>query len=366
MFLQDHCWKYILRNWHLLQRTPTYKETLPHDQRQRLAQAVNNSLSELTTLDSPGDQSQSTGFSVLWDASNTQPDASAANALTPDGKRPVSKATEKRRQRLAQEQEQQRQEEEKRRVQQRRQQTVTEIRQRQAAAAAQTGAAAQATSCVVAASVDSSNAGTSRLAAPVQHTGQASRVGPRADSQNGPQRSQQRARPAGPRAEGQQGPQQGHQRAGLRADSQQSPQQGQQRAGRRAEGQQGSCPRAEGQQGSQARARMRTSSQEAPQELRAPTARQSTDGPGSAQPRPQRQARQLGAGPRAAATQGRRQGIGQHTDQQQKPSSALSGPPHGGSEADRAAAVQTKQQLNSHFLQRGLAYDQLMHSSWNR
>lgn len=132
--LQDHCWSYILRNWHLLQRTPTYK-SIPVDQRQRLASDIKQSLSEITTRDSPGDQSQSMGFSVLWDASNTQPGAAADNALTPDGKRPVSKATEKRRLRLAEEQERQRQEEEKRMLQQRRQQTVREIRQRQAAAA---------------------------------------------------------------------------------------------------------------------------------------------------------------------------------------------------------------------------------------
>ena len=81
------------------------------------------------------------GFSVLWDASNTQPDAAGGNGLTPEGKRPVSKATEKRRQRLAEEQEQQRQEEEKRMLQQRRQQTVREIRQRQAAAAEAAGRA---------------------------------------------------------------------------------------------------------------------------------------------------------------------------------------------------------------------------------
>ena len=134
--LQDHCWSYILRNWHLLQRTPTYK-AIPMDQRRRLATDIKQSLSEITTLDSPGDQSQSMGFSVLWDASNTQPDA--GNALTPDGKRPVSKATEKRRQRLAEEQEHRRQEEEKRMLQQRRQQTVREIRQRQAAAAEAAG-----------------------------------------------------------------------------------------------------------------------------------------------------------------------------------------------------------------------------------
>lgn len=134
--LQDHCWSYILRNWHLLQRTPTYK-SIPVDQRQRLASDIKQSLSEIVTLDSPGDQSQSMGFSVLWDASNTQRGGGGAadNALTPDGTRPVSKATEKRRQRLAEEQERQSQEEEKRMLQQRRQQTVREIRQRQAAAA---------------------------------------------------------------------------------------------------------------------------------------------------------------------------------------------------------------------------------------
>lgn len=137
--LQDHCWSYILRNWHLLQRTPTYKASIPLDQRQRLAADVKQSLSAITKLDSPGEQSQSMGFSVLWDASNTQPEAAA---LTPDGKRPVSKATEKRRQRLAEEQQRQRQEEEKRVLQQRRQQTVREIRQRQAAAAEAAGRAA--------------------------------------------------------------------------------------------------------------------------------------------------------------------------------------------------------------------------------
>ena len=140
--MQDHCWSYILRNWHLLQRTPTYKISLPLDQRQRLAADVKLSLSEITTLDSPGDQSQSMGFSVLWDASNTQPDAAASNALTPDGKRPVSKATEKRRRRLAEEQEQRRQAEEKQMLQQQRQQTIREIRQRQAAAAAETASEA--------------------------------------------------------------------------------------------------------------------------------------------------------------------------------------------------------------------------------
>lgn len=135
--LQDHCWSYILRNWHLLQRTPTYKVSIPPDQRQRLAADVKQSLSHITTLDSPGDQSRSMGFSVLWDASNTKLAAAAGLALTPDGKRPVSKATEKRRQRLAEEQEQRRQEEEKRMLQQRRQRTVREIRERQAAVAAE-------------------------------------------------------------------------------------------------------------------------------------------------------------------------------------------------------------------------------------
>ena len=144
--LQEHCWSYILRNWHLLQRTPAYKVSIPVDQRQRLATDVKQSLCDITTLDSPGDQSQSMGFSVLWDASNTQPEATAA--LTPDGKRPVSKATEKRRQRLAEEQEQRRQEEEKRMVQQRRQQTVREIRQRQAAAAAEAAGRAAPSSAV--------------------------------------------------------------------------------------------------------------------------------------------------------------------------------------------------------------------------
>ena len=151
--LQDHCWSYILRNWHLLQRTPTYK-AIPMDQRRRLATDIKQSLSEITTLDSPGDQSQSMGFSVLWDASNTQPDA--GNALTPDGKRPVSKATEKRRQRLAEEQEHQRQEEEKRMQQRRQQQTVREIRQRQAAAAEAAGRAAPSSAVQSEAENDSS------------------------------------------------------------------------------------------------------------------------------------------------------------------------------------------------------------------
>ena len=97
--MQEHCWNYILRNWHLLQRTPTYKETLPEEQKRALTAEVKGNLSQITKLESPTDKSQSMGFSVLWDASNTQPDASAA--LSPDGKRPVSKATEKRRQRLA-------------------------------------------------------------------------------------------------------------------------------------------------------------------------------------------------------------------------------------------------------------------------
>ena len=126
------------------------------DQRQRLATDVKQSLSEITTLDSPGDQSQSMGFSVLWDASNTQPDAAAGNALTPDGKKPVSKATEKRRQRLAEEQDQRRQEEEKRMLQQRRQQTIREIRQRQAAAAEAAGRAASSSAAPSEAENDSS------------------------------------------------------------------------------------------------------------------------------------------------------------------------------------------------------------------
>ena len=155
--MQDHCWNYILRNWHLLQRTPTYKTSLPLDQRQRLAADVKLSLSEITTLDSPGDQSQSMGFSVLWDASNTQPDASASNALTPDGKRPVSKATEKRRQRLAEEQEQRRQAEEKQMLQRRRQQTIREIKQRQAAAATEAAYRGAASSSVPSQSTSSSS-----------------------------------------------------------------------------------------------------------------------------------------------------------------------------------------------------------------
>lgn len=105
--MQDHCWNYILRNWHLLQRTPTFKTTLPVDARQRLTAEVKDSLINITNLESPGDNSQSTGFSVLWDASNTQDNPTGTNALGPDGKRPVSKATEKRRQRLLEQQLQQ-------------------------------------------------------------------------------------------------------------------------------------------------------------------------------------------------------------------------------------------------------------------
>jgi len=172
-------------------------------------------LSLITTLDSPGDQSQSMGFSVLWDASNTQPDAGAANALTPDGKRPVSKATEKRRQRLAEEQEQRRQEEEKRMLQQRRQQTVKEIRQRQAAAAAQAGATSQSASGTTTQSASSTSA--SRLNPPLHDASQGS-AELRAASRNGLQQSQQRAELRG---DGRNGPQQSQKRAGLRAESQQ-------------------------------------------------------------------------------------------------------------------------------------------------
>ena len=107
--MQDHCWSYILRNWHLLQRTPTFKTTLPADTRQRLSDEVKDSLVNITSLESPGANAQSTGFSVLWDASNTQDDTAGANALGPDGKRPVSKATEKRRQRMLEQQQQQQQ-----------------------------------------------------------------------------------------------------------------------------------------------------------------------------------------------------------------------------------------------------------------
>ena len=107
--MQDHCWNYILRNWHFLQRTPTFKTTLPADARQRLSAEVKDSLVSIASRESPGDKAQSTGFSVLWDASNTQDDSAGANALGPDGKRPVSKATEKRRQRLLEQQQQEQQ-----------------------------------------------------------------------------------------------------------------------------------------------------------------------------------------------------------------------------------------------------------------
>ena len=154
------------------------------------------------------------GFSVLWDASNTQPNASAASALTPDGKRPVSKATEKRRQRLAEEQEQWRQAEEKRVLQQRRQQTVKEIRQRQATAAAQ---ASQSASSMTTQSAISTNAGSGRLDIPL-HDASQGRGGLGAASCNGPQQSQRRAELRG---NGRIGPQQIQKRAGLRAESQQ-------------------------------------------------------------------------------------------------------------------------------------------------
>ena len=96
-----------------MQRTPTFKTTLPIDARQRLSAEVKDSLVSIASLESPGDKAQSTGFSVLWDASNTQDDSAGANALGPDGKRPVSKATEKRRQRLLEQQQQQQQEQQK-------------------------------------------------------------------------------------------------------------------------------------------------------------------------------------------------------------------------------------------------------------
>jgi len=207
--------------------------SLPSDQRQRLAADVKESLSHITTLNSPGDQSQSMGFSVLWDASNTQPDAGAANALTPDGKRPVSKATEKRRQRLAEEQEQRRQEEEKRVLQQRRQQTVKEIRQRQAAAAAQAGTTPQSASSMTSQPASSTNAGPSRLDTPLDDASQG-RGRPGAASRNGPQQSQQKAEL---RANGRTGPQQSIKQAGLRAESQQGTgvlTEGHERAGSRA------------------------------------------------------------------------------------------------------------------------------------
>ncbi len=161
------------------------------------------------------------GFSVLWDASNTQPDAGAANALTPDGKRPVSKATEKRRQRLAEEQEQRRQEEEKRVLQQQRQQTVKEIRQRQAAAAARAAAASQSASGMTTQSESSTSAGSSRLDTPLDNASQG-RGRPGAFSCNGPQQSQKRP---GLRAENQQGTgvlAEGLRRAGSRTPSKQS------------------------------------------------------------------------------------------------------------------------------------------------
>ena len=191
LLLQDHCWSYILRNWHLLQRTPTYKSTLPSDQRQRLALDVQEGLSHITTLESPGDQSQSMGFSVLWDASNTQP-KSSASALTPDGKRPVSKATEKRRQRQAEEEERQRQAEERKTLQQRRQQTVKEIKERQvearrrgddaAAAAAQAKSSAQSASSMPEISEKADAARSSSLASPLQQSSQR-KAGPRPTSQ---------------------------------------------------------------------------------------------------------------------------------------------------------------------------------------
>lgn len=170
------------------------------DQRQRLATDVRQSLSEITTLESPGDQSQSMGFSVLWDASNIQPDPAAGNALTPDGKRPVSKATEKRRQRLAEEQEHRRQEEEKRMLQQRRQQTVREIRQRQAAAAEASGRAAPSSAVPSQAENDSSrravpghrqDAAGQRAANRLQPT--QARAGQRAGQHSSPQVSQANA-----------------------------------------------------------------------------------------------------------------------------------------------------------------------------
>ncbi|DBA76932.1 hypothetical protein WJX77_008986 [Trebouxia sp. C0004] len=287
--LKDHCWNYILRNWHLLQRTPTYKVSLPLDQRQRLAADVKEGLSHITTLDSPGDQSQSMGFSVLWDASNTQPDAGAANALTPDGKRPVSKATEKRRQRLAEEQEQRRQEEEKRVLQQRRQQTVKEIRQRQAAAAAQAGTTSQSASSMTTQPASSTKAGSSRLNTSLDGASQGG-GGLGAASPNAPQQSQQRAELRG---NGRNGPQQSIKRAGLRAESQQGtgvPAEDHRRAG------------------------SRTPSKQKVQQANGARTGQSMNRQQSAESSAVRQGSFL----RAAAPLGHRQSTGQTADQQQQ------------------------------------------------
>ncbi len=298
--LQDHCWNYIQRNWHLLQRTPTYKVSLPLDQRQRLATDVKESLSQITTLDSPGDQSQSMGFSVLWDASNTQPDKNAANALTPDGKRPVSKATEKRRQRLAEEQEQRRQEEERRMLQQRRQQTVKEIRQRQAAAAAQTKGSDKPSASMTTAS---ENAGTAESSSngsdPLQQASQG-RAGLRATSSELPQ-----------------------QRAGLRANSQQA---AHHRASTGANNQrgagQGAGLNANGRPGLQPRSGLRADSQQAAHQSARPKTGPRADGQQAAQSRAHSQASYLRAGQRAAAPQGRQQNTGQIADKQPEPSPA--------------------------------------------
>jgi hypothetical protein len=263
--------------------------SLPLDQRQSLAADVKESLSHITTLDSPGDQSQSMGFSVLWDASNTQPDAGAANALTPDGKRPVSKATEKRRQRLAEEQEQQWQEEEKRVLQQRRQQTVKEIRQRQAAAAAQAGAASQSASGMTTQPGSSTSAGSSRLDISLDDASQG-RGGLGAASCNGPQQSQQEAE--------------------LRGDGRTSPQQSITRAGLRAESQQCTGVPAEGLR----RAGSRTPSKQSVQQATGASAGQSIRRQQYAEPSTDRQGSFL----RAAAPLGHRQSTGQTTDQRQQ------------------------------------------------
>jgi len=263
--------------------------SLPLDQRQRLAADVKEGLAHITTLDSPGDQSQSMGFSVLWDASNTQPDADIANALTPDGKRPVSKATEKRRQRLAEEQEQRRQEEEKRVLQQRRQQTVKEIRQRQAAAAAQAGASSQSASSMTTQPASSMHAGSSRLDPPLQCTSQG-RGGLGAASRNGPQQSQQKAELRG---NGRTGPQQSIKQAGLRAESQQ-----------------GTGVLAEG----HGRAGSRTPGKQNVQEATGARAGRSIKGQQCAEPNTDRQ----GSFSRAAAPLGHRQSTGQTADQQQQ------------------------------------------------
>ncbi len=264
--------------------------SLPLDQRQRLAADVKEGLSHITTLDSPGDQSQSMGFSVLWDASNTQPDAGAANALTPDGKRPVSKATEKRRQRLAEEQEQRRQEEEKRVLQQRRQQTVNEIRQRQAVAAAQAGAASQSASGMTTQPGRSTSGGSSRLDTPLHNASQG-RDGLGAASRNGPQQSQQTAE--------------------LRGNGCNGPQQSIKQAGLRVENQQGRGVLAEG----HGRAGSRTPSKQNIQQATGTRASQSIRRQQAAEPSTDRQGSFL----RAAAPLGQRQSTGQIADQRQQP-----------------------------------------------